>query len=107
MKNMDPDLRARFLTNTDETGRFIVVSQRTGKSYYVEPLAGKKAFWGDLNPATGQIEGQYGQKYRGAVPGTESLITKENGFAKIHNCEPGMSPLAYIDMLDAQYPDKV
>jgi len=103
---MDPDTRKRFLTNTDETGRFIVVSQRTGRTYYVEPLAGKKAFWGDLNPATGKIEGHYGQKYRGAVPGTESMITKENGFSKIHDLEPGMSPMAYINHLDSQYPDK-
>jgi len=103
---MDPDLRKRFLTNTDETGRFIVTSTRTGKSYYVEPLSGKKAFWGDLNPATGQIEGTYGQKYRGAIPGTESLIKKENGFKNIVTLDPGTSPFSYIDELDKTYPDK-
>jgi len=45
-------------------------------------------------------------KYKGAVTPKESLITKENGFAKVHELEPGLSPLAYIDHLDAQYPDK-
>jgi hypothetical protein len=90
---MDPDLRSRFLTNTDETGRFIVTSQRTGKSYFVEPLAGKQPVWGDLDPATKKLQGNYGQKYRGAVPGTESL-------------EAGTSPLSYIDMIDAKYPDR-
>lgn len=32
------DLDKRFLTNTDETGRFIVKSLVTGKKYYVEPI---------------------------------------------------------------------
>jgi hypothetical protein len=103
---MDPDLRRRFLTNTDETGRFIVSSKRTGKTYFVEPLAGKQPVWGDLDPATKKLQGNYGQKYRGAVPGTESLIRKENGFKNIVTLEAGTSPLAYIDMIDAQYPDR-
>jgi hypothetical protein len=32
------DLDKRFLTNTDETGRFIVKSLTTGKKYYIEPI---------------------------------------------------------------------
>lgn len=32
------DIKKRFLTNTDETGRFIVKSLTTGKTYYVEPI---------------------------------------------------------------------
>lgn len=37
---MDTKLREKFLTNTDETGRFIATSKRTGKTYAVEPIIG-------------------------------------------------------------------
>lgn len=30
---MRPDIAAKFFTNTDATGRFIVKSARTGKTY--------------------------------------------------------------------------
>lgn len=51
------DIKKRFLTNTDETGRFIVKSLTTGKTYYVEPIGnGHPADWGDINPATKKIE---------------------------------------------------
>lgn len=103
---MDTKLREKFLTNTDETGRFIVTSQRTGKVYAVEPIAGKHTNWGDMDPATKKLTGDYGKKYKGAVDKADSLITESNGFAKVHELEPGVSPLAYIDMLDEQYPDK-
>lgn len=46
------------------------------------------------------------KKNQGSIDKDVSMITKENGFSKIHNLEPGISPHAYIDMLDAQYPDK-
>lgn len=50
---MRQEVLQRFLTNTDETGRFIVKSSVTGITYFVEPLyKGKTAVWGDLNPAT-------------------------------------------------------
>lgn len=105
---MDTTLREKFLTNTDDTGRFIVTSQRTGKTYVVEPIIGKHTpSWGDMDPATKKLTGSYGEKYKGAIEKNESLITAENGFRKIHDLGPGNSPLAYIDMLDAQYPDKV
>ena len=105
---MDITLREKFLTNTDETGRFIVTSKRTGKTYAVEPIIGKHTpVWGDMDPATKELTGKYGDKYTGAVERKESLITAENGFEKIHELDAGHSPLAYIDMLDEKYPDKV
>jgi len=42
----------------------------------------------------------------GAVEASESLIKKENGFSKIHELEPGVSPLHAIEVLDSKYPDK-
>lgn len=98
----------KFLTNTDDTGRFIVSSLRTGKRYFVEPIETEHTpKWGSIDPATGNLMHKKGDgKYRGGIDAKDSLITKENGFEKIHMLERGMSPLAYIDMLDAQYPDK-
>ncbi|HET8688268.1 MAG TPA: hypothetical protein VFM18_16750 [Methanosarcina sp.] len=106
---VNADIRKRFLTDTDETGRFIVKSARTGRTYYVEPIQnGKGREWGSIDPATGDLTHKKGDgKYTGAVKEKDSLITEENGFDKVHTLEPGMSPLAYIDHLDAKYPDKV
>jgi hypothetical protein len=99
----------RFLTKTDETGRFIVRSLVTGKTWYVEPIDNTphRKIWGDINPATKELEGGYGNKYKGSVIDEESLITKENGFDKIYNLPAGTSPTAYIDMLDKQYEEEL
>lgn len=75
------DLDKRFLTNTDETGRFIVKSLTTGK----------------------KVEGDYGQKYTGCVSEKESLITPENGFRLIETLEAGMSPLSVVYQRDLEY----
>lgn len=94
-----------FLTNTDETGRFIVTSQRTGKTYAVEPIGNVKTDWGSIDPATGNLMNKKGHdKYRGSIDAKESLITKENGFDNIIMLEPGVSPLHAIDVMDAKYP---
>ena len=93
----------RFFESTDQTGRFVVKSSKTGCSYYVEPLdGGERRSFGDINPATGQVEGAYGSKYKGAVHPNDSLITKENGFENIVVLPPGTSPHGYINMIDEQ-----
>jgi hypothetical protein len=108
---MTATLRSRFLTNTDETGRFIVYSQRTGRSYFVEPIVGAHTpEWGSVDPATGKLMHKKGDgKYKGGVNANESLITVENGFApdKITLLDIGTSPHNAIDVMDAKYPDKV
>lgn len=78
------DLEKRFLKNTDDTGR----------KYYVEPIGGHSD-WGDINPATKEVEGDYGEK--------ESMITPENGFVLIETLEPGVSPLSVIEERDKRY----
>jgi hypothetical protein len=108
---MDKDFRERFLEDRDETGRYIVTSRRTGKSYFVEPIdnAGRPADWGSYNPSTGKIENKKGfDKYTGSVHASVSMITEDNGFRAdhIHTLEIGESPNGYIDDLDAKYPDK-
>ena len=58
---------------------------------------GKKV-WGDVNPATGKIEGNYGSKSTGAIHEKDSQITEENGYTNIITLPVGCSPEAYIDM---------
>ena len=104
---INTELRNKFLTNTDETGRFIVYSQRTGRSYYVEPIITKHTpEWGSIDPATGKLMHKKGDgKYTGGIKAEDSLITKENGFSKITMLEIGTSPHHAIDVMDAKYPD--
>ena len=59
-----------------------------------------------LTQATKQVEGSYGTKYRGSIDEKESLITQENGFTNIIVLEPGTSPHAVIEQIDAKYPTK-
>lgn len=103
------NFKTKFLTNTDDTGRFIVYSQRTGKTYYVEPIVTKHTpEWGSVDPATGNLMHKKGDgKYRGGISPNESMITPENGFTKIHMLDIGTSPHNAIDVLDAKYPDLV
>lgn len=101
---VDEEIRKKFLFNTDDTGRMIVKSLKTGKSYYIEPIDdGNRTDWGDLNPATKKLEGDYGSKYRGAVKRSESLITEENGFENVVELAPGVSPIDYINRIDEKY----
>ena len=94
----------RFLKETDKTGRFIVKSKITGKKYYVEPIGNTHAAdWGDLDPATKKMTGNYGERYEGCVTEKESLITPENGFEKIELLDAGVSPLSVIDVRDKEY----
>jgi hypothetical protein len=107
---MHADFHTRFVTNTDDTGRFVVHSQRTGVKYYVEPVEGAHTpVWGSIDPATGNLMHKKGDgKYRGGVTEKESMITQAavdaGVFDKIHNLGPGTSPHLAIDYLDSKYP---
>lgn len=105
---MDNEFKKRFLTNTDETGRYIVKSLKTGKTYFVETIDGdEKTVWGDYNPSTKKFETtNYGEKYKGSIKPEESMITEENGFEKIHTLGVGESPLDYINRIDEEYYNK-
>lgn len=96
-----PELHKKFLTKTDETGRFIVYSPKTGITYYVEPIDGKqRVSWGNVDPVSKQTTGDYGAKYKGSIKPSESLITPENGFQNIDHLDRGVSPLGTIDEID-------
>jgi len=96
-----------FLVNTDDTGRFIVESYRTGRKYYVEVIETEHTpKWGDINPVTKKVEGSYGSKFRGGIDEKESLLTPENGFTKVEYAGVGASPFSKIEEMDAKYPNK-
>lgn len=104
---MDKELRKEFLTHTDDTGRFIVESKRTGIVYAVEPTGNVRTDWGSYNPSTGNVENKKGTgKYRGSIDKEDTLITVSNGFENIVTLEPGQSPLVYISGVDAKRPSK-
>ena len=90
----------RFLFKTEDSGRFIVKSQVTGVIYFVEPIDHGKSdmLWGDIDPATKKLTGDYGSQRRGAVKESESLITDSNGFKNIGIFKG--SPLGEIDRRD-------
>ncbi|GAB2647557.1 hypothetical protein GCM10027035_46490 [Emticicia sediminis] len=94
-----------FLVNSEETGRHIVVSFRTGRKYFIEPIGyDRMADWGSYNPSSGKIENKKGAgKYTGSVLPEESMIKPENGFTNIHFIESG-SPYSIIDKMDSLYP---
>lgn len=105
---MNKEFIEKFLINRDETGRFIVRSNKTGKIYFVETLdEGERTSWGDYNPTTKNFETSNYGKYKGSIKSEESMITKENGFDKIHVLMPGESPLEYIDRIDNEYYETV
>lgn len=106
---MTDNIIKRFLVNSDETGRFIVKSQLTGKTYFVEALdTDERSLWGDYNPVTKRFEtSNYGNKYKGSITPDESMITEENGFTNIRTLGVGVSPMGYITKIDNEYYEKI
>lgn len=94
-----------FLINSEETGKQVVLSLRTGKKYYVEAIGNGRSDWGDVDPATGKLTGNYGSKYTGSINKDQSVITEENGFKNITTIYSG-SPYGVIQELDNKYPNK-
>jgi len=102
---MKHNFKQNFIVNSEETGRHIVVSFRTGRKYFIEPIGyDRMADWGSYNPSSGKIENKKGAgKYTGSVLPEESMIKPENGFTNIHFIESG-SPYSIIDKMDSLYP---
>ena len=84
-----------------KTGRFYI--KRDGRTFCVEPIDnndGKaREHFGNINPITKKVEGDYGDKYRGSIHEDDSIILEENGFKNIVTLGVGESPTAYIDNL--------
>ena len=99
--------KQRFTENVEDSGRFTVTSKRTGRTYFVEPIGDPHVEWGSIDQSTGKMNVKKGwKKNKGSIEHDESLITKENGFEKIHYLRPSESPIQFIDRIDSEYPDK-
>jgi hypothetical protein len=84
------------MKNSEDTGRYYIVDTETGRKFCVEPVGNPRTEFGDINPSTKKIEGNYGQKYRGSIDEQDSIITEENGFTNIGYDQ---NPLDYIAKL--------
>ncbi len=87
------------------TGRFYVKT-KDGRTFCVEPIDnshGKaKIGWGDVDPVTKKLTGDYDGKFVGSIHEDESIITKENGFRNISMLPAGVSPIGFIEQLIAE-----
>lgn len=80
---MDNDFNKKFLTERDKTGRFIVKSLKTGRTYYIEPIdSNNRSDWGDLDPVTKKMTGNYGTKYKGSIKLKNHLLLKRMDLLK-------------------------
>lgn len=82
-----------------ETGRYYIIDTETGRKFCVEPIyngSGKKRLWGDVDPATKELTGSYGEKSLGAIKESESIVTLESGFMNIGYAK---NPMDYINKL--------
>jgi len=103
------EFKKNFFKDRDDTGRYLIVSYRTGIKYYIEPIGpDRPADWGSYNPGTGNIENKKGfDKHTGAISEKDSLITEGKGFKQIYYTGVGTSPEGLIAQRDAQYPTKM
>ena len=93
-----------FLINSEDTGRFLVTSKRTGRTYFIEPQGDPHVEWGSVDQSTGKMNVKKGwKKNKGSTEKEDSLITTENGFENITTLKRGLSPLKYIEELDSKY----
>jgi len=84
-----------------KTGRYYI--KKGDRTFCVEPIdnnqgKGRENF-GNINPVTKKVEGNYGDKHIGSIHEDDSIITEENGFKNIVTLEPGVSPNGYIEGL--------
>jgi hypothetical protein len=85
--------------STNDSGRYMVIDQKTGRKFLIEPIGDSHINWGDVNPATKKIEGNYGEKYRGSINIEDSIITEANGFKNIITLKVAENPMDYINKL--------
>jgi hypothetical protein len=82
-----------------ESGRYFVTDHKSGRKFCVETIGVSHPEWGDLDPVTKKMTGSYGEKYKGCVDESESIIKPENGFKNIVTLQMGESPNSYIEKL--------
>jgi len=93
-----------FLFKSEDTGRFLIKSKASGKTYFVEPQGDPHVEWGSVDVSSGKMNVKKGwKKNKGSTEIEDSLITTENGFKNITTLKAGESPLAYIERIDKEY----
>lgn len=94
---------SKFLENSEHTGRFII-RLPNGKTYCIEPIDNSEhhSTFGDINPATKKVEGNYGEKFKGSIKELDSLIRQSDSFSFITTLPPGVSPIDYITNLNKE-----
>ena len=93
-----------FLINSEDTGRFLITSKASGKTYFIEPQGDAHIEWGSVDVTTGNMNTKKGwKKNKGSTEREDSLITTENGFKNITTLGKGESPLAYIERIDKEF----
>jgi len=96
-----------FLIKSEETGRFIVKSKISGRTYFIEPQGDPHVEWGSVDQSTGKMNVKKGwKKNKGSTDREDTLITKDNGFENIITLKAGESPIKYIEELDLKYRNK-
>ena len=88
-----------------KTGRYFYTDLATGRKFCIEPIGDPHVKWGDLDPASKKITGDYGD-IGGSIDEKDSIIKEENGFKNITYLKPGDSPMAYIEELLKQPTNK-
>ncbi len=87
------------------TKRYMVY-MKSGRKFMVEEWGSGHTQWGNINPATKQLE-KVSVKESEEINETNTQITKENNFKNICFLAPGTSALGYIDALDASGLDRI
>jgi len=82
-----------------DSGRYFITDIKSGRKFCIEPIGDDRNNWGDYDPVTKKYTGDYGQKHRGSIDESDSIITEENGFKNIVTLGPGESPDSYIEKL--------
>lgn len=77
------------MKQSEDTGRFLVIDEKTGRKFLVEPIGNPRTDFGDSIKNENQA--------KGSIKESESIITEENGFKNIITLDKGVSPINYIE----------
>ena len=83
-------------------GREVFIDLETGRRFVIEVIDnsnGNQQLWGDIDPATKTVNGNYGQKNKAGINEKDSIIKEENNFKNITTLGKGESPYSYINKL--------
>ena len=83
-------------------GREYITDLETGRKFVIEVIDNSdsnRSLWGDIDPATKTVSGNYGTKHKCGIKEEDSIIKTEDGFKNISTLGKGVSPYSYINKL--------